>query len=130
MVLSKNVIFDEKSMLKHSLEIEVSESTRGSPRKDVIQVDIESTPINKISAVHQQPPEPTTINRYTTDSSDTSEDLGGDNDYQLARDREHRSIKPPQRYGFEDLATYNALLTSFGDASTFRESISSQGKDI
>jgi hypothetical protein len=30
-----------------------------------------------------------------TDSGDISEDLGGDNDNQLARDRDHRSIKPP-----------------------------------
>jgi transposase InsO family protein len=128
MILSRDVVFDEQSMLKQSLEIEVSESAGSSPGREVIQVDIEPTPTNNIPSVHQQPPEPTTTNHDTTASGDTSEDLGGDNDYQLARDREHRSIKPPQRYGFEDLAAY-ALLTSSGDPSTFREAISSQEKD-
>ncbi|KAK2396531.1 hypothetical protein QL285_058180 [Trifolium repens] len=118
MILSRDVVFDEQSMLKQSLEIEVSESAGGSPGREVIQVDIEPTPTNNIPVVHQQPPEPTATNHDTTASGDTSEDLGGDNDYQLARDRDHRSIKPPQRYGFEDLAAY-ALLTSSGDPSTF-----------
>jgi hypothetical protein len=30
-----------------------------------------------------------------TDWGDISKDLGRDNDYQLARDRERQSIKPP-----------------------------------
>jgi hypothetical protein len=128
MILSRDVVFDEQSMLKQSLEIEVSESAGGSPGREVIQVDIEPTPTNNISVVHQQPPEPTTTNHDTTASGDTSEDLGGDNDYQLARDRKHRSIKPPRRYGFEDLATYNAVVTSLETPPHFESVYPVRGK--
>ncbi|MCI31091.1 hypothetical protein A2U01_0052302, partial [Trifolium medium] len=107
---------------------EVTESAGGSSGKEVIQVEIEPTPNKNTPAVHQQPPEPTPINHDTEDSVGASEDLGREDDYQLARDREHRSITPPHRYGFEDLAAY-ALLTSYGDPSTFREAIVIQEKD-
>ena len=42
-------------------------------------------------------------------------------------DRPRRTIKPPIRYGFEDLVSY-ALITSSGDSTTFQEAIHSQEK--
>ena len=42
-------------------------------------------------------------------------------------DRPKRIIKPPIRYGFEDLVSY-ALITSSGDSTTFQEAIHSQEK--
>ncbi|KAL6333028.1 hypothetical protein AAG906_020048 [Vitis piasezkii] len=42
-------------------------------------------------------------------------------------DRPRRTIKPPIRYGFEDLVSY-ALITSSGDPTTFQEAIHSQEK--
>ncbi|CAJ2662759.1 unnamed protein product [Trifolium pratense] len=125
MVLSRDVVFDEQFMLKQP---EVTESAGGSPNKEAIQVEIEPTPTNNIPQVHQQPPETTTTNNDTEVLGGATEDLAGENDYQLVRDRERRSVKPPERYGYEDLAAY-ALLTSSGDPSTFREAMASQEKE-
>lgn len=44
--------------------------------------------------------------------------LGGIQDYILIHDREHRSPKPLERYGYEDLASYE-LIISVGNCSTF-----------
>ncbi|CAJ2663689.1 unnamed protein product [Trifolium pratense] len=111
-----------------TLTYEVTESAGGSPNKEAIQVEIEPTPTNNIPQVHQQPPETTTTNNDTEVLGGATEDLAGENDYQLVRDRERRSVKPPERYGYEDLAAY-ALLTSSGDPSTFREAMASQEKE-
>ena len=45
----------------------------------------------------------------------------------IAIDRPRRTIKPPTKYGFEDLVSY-ALITSSGDPTTFQEAIHSQEK--
>src|SRR4051812_6802321 len=46
----------------------------------------------------------------------------------MASGRPRRTIKPPDRYGFEDLVSY-ALITSSGDPSTFQEATCSQERD-
>ncbi|KAL6314291.1 hypothetical protein AAG906_018985 [Vitis piasezkii] len=46
--------------------------------------------------------------------------------HNIAMDRPRRTIKPPIRYGFEDLVSY-ALITSSGDP-TFQEAIHNQEK--
>ena len=38
--------------------------------------------------------------------------------HSIASDRPRRTIKPPTRYGFENLVSY-ALITSSGDPTTF-----------
>ncbi|RVW67999.1 Retrovirus-related Pol polyprotein from transposon TNT 1-94 [Vitis vinifera] len=45
----------------------------------------------------------------------------------IAIDRSRRTIKPPTRYGFEDLVSY-ALITSSEDPTTFQEAIHNQEK--
>ncbi|GAU47849.1 hypothetical protein TSUD_404260 [Trifolium subterraneum] len=125
MVLSRDVVFDEQFMLKQP---EVTESAGGSPHKEAIQVEIEPTPTNNIPQVHQQPPETIITNNDTEVLGGATGELAGEHDYQLVRDRERRSVKPPERYGYEDLAAY-ALLTSSGDPSTFREAMASQEKE-
>ncbi|KAL6327919.1 hypothetical protein AAG906_027330 [Vitis piasezkii] len=47
--------------------------------------------------------------------------------HSIAIDRSRHTIKPPTRYGFEDLVSY-ALITSSGDPTTFQEAIHSQEK--
>ena len=47
--------------------------------------------------------------------------------HSIAIDRHRRTIKPPTRYGFEDLVSY-ALITSSGDPTTFEEAIHNQKK--
>lgn len=56
------------------------------------------------------------------------QDSGVVQDYTLVRYREPRRITPLVIYAFEDLVAY-ALPTSFGDPSTFQESMDSQKKD-
>ena len=45
----------------------------------------------------------------------------------IAIDRHKCTIKPPTRYGFEDLISY-ALTTSSGDPTTFQVTIHNQKK--
>ena len=47
--------------------------------------------------------------------------------HSIAIDRSRRTIKPPTRYGFEDLVS-DALITSSGDPTTFQEAIHGQEK--
>ena len=47
--------------------------------------------------------------------------------HSIAIDKPRRTIKPPTRYGFEDLVSY-ALITSSGDPTTFQEAIHNQEK--
>ena len=44
--------------------------------------------------------------------------------HSIAIDRSKHTIKPPTRYGFEDLVSY-ALITSSRDPTTFQEAIHS-----
>ena len=47
--------------------------------------------------------------------------------HNIAIDRSRHTIKPPTRYGFEDLVSY-ALITSSKDPITFQEAIHNQEK--
>ena len=47
--------------------------------------------------------------------------------HSIAIDRSRRTIKPPTRYGFEDLVSY-VLITSSGDPTTIQEAIHGQEK--
>ena len=42
-------------------------------------------------------------------------------------ERPKHNIRPPVRYGFEDLASY-CLVISSGDPSTFQEAIDTEGQ--
>ena len=47
--------------------------------------------------------------------------------YSIATGKDKRTIKPPARYGFEDLISY-ALITSSGDLTNFQEAVHNQEK--
>ncbi|KAE8685445.1 hypothetical protein F3Y22_tig00111098pilonHSYRG00167 [Hibiscus syriacus] len=99
-VISRDVVFDEQSMLQQ--------------KQDTTVVDFEQFPVEKPKT--SQP----------TSGSSTTDDL---QDYSLARDRVRRTnIKPPNRLGFEDLVSF-ALIVSSDDPVTFHDAITSQEND-
>lgn len=110
-VVSRDVIFDEQLMLKHSNMTIVPDTGVKSSSHDKIQVDIEEPPMSPRQIVAKQQDEP------DSDSSGM-QDSGGVPDYTLMRDRELHRITPLVKYEFEDLATYD-LLTISRDPSTF-----------
>ena len=44
--------------------------------------------------------------------------------HSIATDRPRRTIRPPIRYGFEDIVSY-ALVISSGDPTTFQKAVNS-----
>ena len=68
----------------------------------------------------------------THDIADHARNAGKSNSedqqhHSIAIDRSRRTIKPPTRYGFEDLVS-DALITSSGDPTTFQEAMHDQEK--
>ncbi|KAE8686551.1 cytochrome P450 71A9-like [Hibiscus syriacus] len=99
-VISRDVIFDEQSMLQQ--------------KQDTTVVDFEQFPVEKPET--SQP----------TSGGSTTDDL---QDYSLARDRVRRTnIKPPNRLGFEDLISF-ALIVNSDDPVTFHDAVTSQEND-
>ncbi|KAE8691239.1 hypothetical protein F3Y22_tig00110890pilonHSYRG00161 [Hibiscus syriacus] len=99
-VISRDVIFDEQSMLQQ--------------KQDTTVVDFEQFPVEKPET--SQP----------TSGGSTTDDL---QDYSLARDRVRQTnIKPPNRLGFEDLVSF-ALIVSSDDPVTFHDAVTSQEND-
>ncbi|KAE8657094.1 hypothetical protein F3Y22_tig00116997pilonHSYRG00993 [Hibiscus syriacus] len=99
-VISRDVVFDEQSMLQQ--------------KKDTTVVDFEQFPFEKPET--SQP----------TSGGSTTDDL---QDYSLARDRVRRTnIKPPSILCFEDLVSF-ALIVSSDDPVTFHDAITSQEND-
>ncbi|KAE8681319.1 hypothetical protein F3Y22_tig00111330pilonHSYRG00089 [Hibiscus syriacus] len=99
-VISRDVVFDEQSMLQQ--------------KQDTTVVDFEKFPVEKPET--SQP----------TSGGSTTDDL---QDYSLARDRVRRTnIKPPNRLGFEDLVSF-ALTVNSDDPVTFHDAVTSQKND-
>ncbi|KAE8684024.1 hypothetical protein F3Y22_tig00111160pilonHSYRG00030 [Hibiscus syriacus] len=99
-VISRDVVFDEQSMLQQ--------------KQDTTVVDFEQFPVEKPET--SQP----------TSGGSTTDDL---QDYSLARDKVRRTnIKPPNRLGFEDLVSF-ALTVSSDDPVTFHDAVTSQEND-
>ncbi|KAE8707081.1 hypothetical protein F3Y22_tig00110387pilonHSYRG00804 [Hibiscus syriacus] len=99
-VISRDVVFDEQSMLQQ--------------KQDTTVVDFEQFPFEKPET--SQP----------TSGGSTTDDL---QDYSLARDRVRRTnIKPPNILGFEDLVSF-AHIVSSDDPVTFHDAVASQEND-
>ena len=108
-VISRNVIFDEKVILKNTHKEEKQASKNHCNYEYVVQVELEThnakddtQNAERASTKYQQP--------YSTFTC-----------------RDKHTIKPPTKYGFEDLVSY-ALMTSSGDPINFQEAIHSQEK--
>uniref|UniRef100_A0A2N9FA25 Integrase catalytic domain-containing protein n=1 Tax=Fagus sylvatica TaxID=28930 RepID=A0A2N9FA25_FAGSY len=106
-VISRDVVFDEKSMTKAFKE-EKSQAAESSNNigRSTVQVELDELESQSDEEPH---------------SNDQEQDS-------TRSDRPKRNKRPPVRYGFEDLISY-ALLTSSEDPSTFQEAIESSEKD-
>uniref|UniRef100_A0A2N9I2Y6 CCHC-type domain-containing protein n=1 Tax=Fagus sylvatica TaxID=28930 RepID=A0A2N9I2Y6_FAGSY len=106
-VISRDVVFDEKSMTKAFKE-EKSQAAENSNNigRSTVQVELDELESQSNEEPH---------------SNDQEQDS-------TRSDRPKRNRRPPVRYGFEDLVSY-ALLTSSEDPSTFQEAIESSEKD-
>uniref|UniRef100_A0A2N9EPJ3 CCHC-type domain-containing protein n=1 Tax=Fagus sylvatica TaxID=28930 RepID=A0A2N9EPJ3_FAGSY len=106
-VISRDVVFDEKSMTKVFKE-EKSQAAESSNNigRSTVQVELDELESQSDEEPH---------------SNDQEQDS-------TRSDRPKRNKRPPVRYGFEDLVSY-ALLTSSEDPSTFQEAIESSEKD-
>uniref|UniRef100_A0A2N9GJC7 Integrase catalytic domain-containing protein n=1 Tax=Fagus sylvatica TaxID=28930 RepID=A0A2N9GJC7_FAGSY len=111
-VISRDVVFDEKSMTKAFKE-EKSQAAESSNNigRSTVQVELDELESQSKEPHRDQEPH----------SNDQEQDS-------TRSDRPKRNKRPPVRYGFEDLVSY-ALLTSSEDPSTFQEAIESSEKD-
>ena len=108
-VISRDVVFDETSMVKTHQEVQKSELGE-SNKQQSIQIELDS---------------------FDTDGSQSENQLDQQQQLQqesIATGKPKHNIKPPVRYGFEDLVSY-ALSTTSGDPSTFQKAITSSEKD-
>src|ERR1044072_9168661 len=109
-IISRDVTFNEAEMLK-------SQKGSTSENKDPNiseKVELEVEPAKEKSVDQEEDQDP----GVDTDTSQLQQ-------YQLARDRERRQIKPPQKYGYADLVAYalniaddisNSEPQSYGEA--------------
>ena len=85
--------------------------------KSHMPADNENSSSSKVVQVNL---EPQVLNNERAESSSlkpSSFTLGEEQHYSLVRDRERRTIKPPSRFRYKDLASF-AFLVSSGDPST------------
>lgn len=99
-VISRDIVFDEMSMLKAFREDEKKESEGSGNKKSVVQVVLKENEI------------------YSEKESSTS----NQDHHIIAKDKPRRNTRPPVRYGFKDFVSY-ALVSSSKDPSTFWEAI-------
>ncbi|KAH9754884.1 Integrase catalytic domain-containing protein [Citrus sinensis] len=98
-IVSRDVVFNEQLVLSKEKSVENAEPQ--SKTDDTIQFEVEH-PANKTSS----------------EAADSDEEIAGDvdtssehprpyiEDYHLAKDRERRVIRPPERFGYGDLIAY------------------------
>ena len=97
-VISRDVVFDEKSMLKDFRKEEESQEkgSNGDSNRSVVQVELDEVESQLEKESHNSDQE----------------------DHNMISKWPKRNIRPLVRYGFEDLALY-CLVISSGDPSTF-----------
>jgi hypothetical protein len=108
-VISRDVVFDENSMLKSTQGKEQQVPESSSSNKQMVQVELE-----------------TPVQENTSQGTETSTSRI-EQHHSIATDRPRRTIRPPIRYDFEDMVSY-ALVISSGDPTTFQEAVNSQEK--
>ena len=110
MVINRDVIFDEKVILKNTKKEDKHALENHYNDEYVVLVELEThnakdgTQNVEIASTKDQQP------------------------YSIATCKDKRTMKPPTKYGFEDLVSY-ALITSSRDLTNFQEAVHSQVKD-
>ena len=117
-VISRDVTFDENSMLDQKKVID--EST-GSKEEEVgVKVEFQvETPQRASQDVPDQPEHASAQQQVTDSDSDDSEQF-----YTIATGRPRRQIRPPQRYGYADLVAYALTVAEdlgIQEPSTYKE---------
>ena len=105
MVISRDALFDEQFMLQQKDKSHVLADDENSSNSKVVQVNLEPQVLDNERA-------------ESSSSKPSSSTSGEEHHCSLVRDRERRSINPPKRFGYKDLASFD-LLVSSGDPSTF-----------
>jgi hypothetical protein len=108
-VISRDVVFDENSMLKSTQgkKQQVLKSSRSD--KQMVQVELE-----------------TLVKENTSQGTEASTSEVKEH-HIIATDKPRRTIEPPTRYGFENMACY-ALIIYSKDPTSFQEAVNSQEK--
>lgn len=101
-VISKDAIFYEKALLQQTQEEKKQVPENCDTNKHEVQMELE-THDREFSAQNA--------------GSSSLEDQKHDS---ITTNKPRRIIRPPTRYGFEDLVSY-ALITSSGDPTMFQE---------
>ncbi|KAL3623657.1 hypothetical protein CASFOL_032473 [Castilleja foliolosa] len=113
MVISRDVTFNELEMpLKMNQPL-------NSLSKGDSKVEVE---LRQEEKINQQPEDEEETENQNSDQS-------SDNDYQLVRDREKRTVKPTQRYGYADLIAYALSAECTSEPDTFEEAIHCKERD-
>jgi hypothetical protein len=106
-VISRDMVFDENSMLKSTQGKEQQVPESSSSNKQMVQVELE-----------------TPVQENTSQGTETSTSRI-EQHHSIATDRPRCTIRPPIRYNFEDMISY-ALVINSGDPTTFQETVNSQ----
>ena len=97
-VISRDVVFNKKSMIKDFRKEEESQEKGSSSDSNRSMVQVE---LNEVESQLEKEP-------HNNDQKD----------HNMILEWPKRNIRPPVRYGFKDLASY-CLVISSGDPSTF-----------
>ena len=115
-IMSRDVVFDEGSMLQQKVETELITSEQKANHKPNLEVEL-------------------TDDHKDTDgkskSCDSKPRTSKIDNYQLARDRERRVIKMPKRFGIADLISYalNVAEEVIGEEpSSYKQAMNSRDK--
>ena len=108
-VISRDMVFDENSMLNSTQGKEQQVLESRSNDKQMVHVELE-----------------TPVQENTSQGTKTSTS-GVEQHHSIATDRPRRTIRPPIRCGFEDMVSY-ALIISSEDPTTFQEAVNNHEK--
>ncbi|KAH9804147.1 hypothetical protein KPL71_002018 [Citrus sinensis] len=115
-IVSRDVVFDEGSMLQQKVETELTISEQPTNHKPNLEVELTDD--------HKDTDEES----KSYDNKSRSLEM---NNYQLARDRERRVIKMPKKYGIADLISYalNVAEEVIGEEpSSYKQAMNSRDK--
>ncbi|KAH9654970.1 hypothetical protein KPL70_022170 [Citrus sinensis] len=115
-IVSRDVVFDEGSMLQQKVETELTISEQPANHKPNLEVELTDD--------HKDTDEES----KSYDSKSRSSEM---NNYQLARDREMRVIKLPKKYGIADLISYalNVAEEVIGEEpNSYKQAMNSRDK--
>ncbi|KAH9728046.1 hypothetical protein KPL70_008880 [Citrus sinensis] len=127
-IISRDVIFNEETVLKKKLQETGTEPQTKTPESIQFEVEHPNLKSSQEAADSDRNENDSNGNNEPQSQQHTQTQL---RDYHLVRDRERRQIRPPQRYGYADLIAY-ALAASHeveeDEPTSYREAMKSSYK--